>query len=587
MVLLIGLTVLGTTGIVMYGSTLMNDIESYGERKNVEHSMTLFDSKAAKVAVGESPSQQVTMPTGSDANFEAENESGWIRITVINESNGNVERVELNESLGKVVHGNDDAETAYQGGGVWRKSDNGSVMISPPEFHFRGQTLTLPVITVESNESLDDRVVVESARPTQRLYPDPDDDHTNPIAGDKKVNITIHSEYYQAWADFFRTRAGGVVTVDHANQTATLVLVTEPPERAGNIEAGVVSTGGSGTTITVDNGAFLASYNSSNNSGKFAGKKNEGRVVTSGEIKLQSDAEIRGSVVSGGTVNLPGDMSEIEGDVECTDGNSDCVGTEDGDIKGDVKNTNKKVPEPEPVGEFVRTKIEEVRASNDNDQAADINGNELVDDDTRELQSGTYYLEDLDESNDLILNVSDGDIVLGVDGSFDLDSDATICIVYEDQDSDNNARIFLADGGSNSEIDISSEADVITKPEQKKHKCDKAEKDSGNNFGTVEANKLWIYSPPGLDADFGQQVDFTGVIYAPDNDEKVGSVSLSGGRIYGAVVAHVDDMDENNRESAIYFDRALREQTDGSLGGAEPVRISYLHVTVNRLNVTA
>jgi hypothetical protein len=137
--------------------------------------------------------------------------------------------------MGSVIYRKDDRVVGYEGGGVWSKYPTGkAVMISPPEFNYNGETLTLPVMCIKGNTSIsgetDVGMTVSSNNMPTVLYPDPvkDSRMINPLKSDK-VLIYIKSDFYNAWADYANTLAYTSATVDEANNTAVVELEVMPP----------------------------------------------------------------------------------------------------------------------------------------------------------------------------------------------------------------------------------------------------------------------------------------------------------------------------------------------------------------------
>ena len=240
-VLILAITVFGTGSIVMLGSGAIGNTERVSELQSTEHAMTLFDSTSAVVALGDSPSKTVDLGVSGSGAYEVR-DSGWIRIEHVNYTGNGAAETIYNESLGSFVYVNGDTAIAYEGGGVWRREDGGSVMVSPPEFHYREATLTLPIVRVHGSGSTPGGDVrISQADETRRIYPNAsagiagdetgapydgtDWNYTNPVRNGE-INVTVHSDYYGGWATYFRTRTDGNVTVDHANETATVQLVT-------------------------------------------------------------------------------------------------------------------------------------------------------------------------------------------------------------------------------------------------------------------------------------------------------------------------------------------------------------------------
>ncbi len=223
-VLLLAITVIGAGTVVAFGGDAIDGIRESATTGAAEQSMTQFDSKASLVAHGESDTQRVRLAGAADGERVVDADAGWMNLTVRNATTGAVEEELGNVTLGAVVYRDGDASVAYQGGGVWRQSADGSSMVSPPEFHYRGTTLTLPLVRVAGDRRLDEEVVVRRANASTAVYPDASAGYANPL-DDGKVVITVGSTYYEAWGRFFEQRTSGDVVVDHGNETATVELI--------------------------------------------------------------------------------------------------------------------------------------------------------------------------------------------------------------------------------------------------------------------------------------------------------------------------------------------------------------------------
>ncbi|MEF8857410.1 MAG: hypothetical protein V5A38_00575 [Halolamina sp.] len=233
-ILILAITLMGTGLVVGYGMQAIGDTERVTTLSKAEHSMTQFDSQAAIVALGESAVQRVDLGSAAGGRFSADDDGGWIRIVHRNVSGNGTNEELYNASLGVVQYENDDTTVAYQGGGVWRRSGNGSTMLSPPEFNYRGGTLTLPVIRVSNEDSAagEATAILKRANNSRRVYPNQSTTYStssrgysNPITSGT-VTVTVKSEFYKGWGSFFNSRTAGNVSIDHGNGTATVELLT-------------------------------------------------------------------------------------------------------------------------------------------------------------------------------------------------------------------------------------------------------------------------------------------------------------------------------------------------------------------------
>jgi hypothetical protein len=229
-ILLVGLTVVGAGTIVVFGSQALDDSTASVDVGQAEHALTQLDSKASLVAHGASDTQRVRLTRNSRGDIAIDEDAGRMTVRIVNGTHG--DETIMNESLGAVSYDRGRTTLAYQGGGVWRADGdgNGSAMVSPPEFHYRDGTLTLPLVRLRGDHVSGRSVRVTQAGPTDGRYPNAT--RSNPLTKGT-VFVTVRSRYYRAWGTFFAERTSGNVSYDDANRTATIELRT-PFESAFN-----------------------------------------------------------------------------------------------------------------------------------------------------------------------------------------------------------------------------------------------------------------------------------------------------------------------------------------------------------------
>lgn len=208
--LLIALTVVSVTGIVVVGSQGLGSLEDEASGKQVQHAFTQLDSVGAEVALGQSEARTVELGT----------RDGTVRTTPAGELRLTYEDGPTihTQTLGEVVYRRGDTVVAYQGGGVWRGTGAESRMVSPPEIHFHDGTLTMPLVVVRpGGTDAGDEVVVRRLSQQPNLGP-------GTVQNDV-VLLSITSDYYMGWAQYFETRVDDVhVSVDHDTRTVTVEL---------------------------------------------------------------------------------------------------------------------------------------------------------------------------------------------------------------------------------------------------------------------------------------------------------------------------------------------------------------------------
>lgn len=223
--LVFGFVLIGSILVVSLSASSLGASQESLEEGSAEKALTQFDSKAALVALGNTDTQSVTLPGENSGDYVVREDQGWMNVTYVNASGSRVPI--FNETMGAITYESGRTTVAYQGGGVWRTNAVGnSVMISPPEFHYRDRTLTLPFVAVRGEGSLGSEPVIRHNETTKYFPQKSKEGFTNPVKG-TEVNITVQSQYYRGWGSYFEERTEGDVTYDHERQLAMISLI--PP----------------------------------------------------------------------------------------------------------------------------------------------------------------------------------------------------------------------------------------------------------------------------------------------------------------------------------------------------------------------
>lgn len=228
-VLLLGLSIAVVSLVVLVGSTALSGTEEAARMQHVESAFTQVDAKASQVALGGGAVQTVELGLDSSNQGVLETRPSGRFVVVTDDGTEFV-----NQTLGTVLYETDEDVVAYQGGGVWRGSDNETVMVSPPEFHYRHGTLTLPMVIASPAEGASPGVTVQSNGSRTNLGPGK--------VENRIVTVEISGRFYMGWARFFRNRIAGVsVDIDHANRTVEAELAQLEIE--GDYSTGLVGGG--------------------------------------------------------------------------------------------------------------------------------------------------------------------------------------------------------------------------------------------------------------------------------------------------------------------------------------------------------
>jgi flagellin-like protein len=545
-VLLLAITVIGTSGVVVLGGPALDQSRDAVNVAAAEHEMTQLDAKASLVAHGDSDAQRVRFGADDEGIRTVDPDQGWINVTVRNRTDGSVDRTLENASLGAVTYERGGTTIAYQGGGVWRADDDGSVMVSPPEFHYRGTTLTLPLVLVDGEGRIGAAADVTRAGPSQPVYPNASESLSNPLT-EGEIVVEIHSDYYDAWGRFFEQRTGGESTVDHGNETATVVLAT-PFD--GTTVSAAVSSSAAGDEIDMQGSggdpAYVDSYNST--AGDYgATQTDNGTLLTAGSVDMAGNAEIRGNVRAGGAVEMKGN-SEVTGEVAWTTGFSPggaATYASEREIDG--------VDTPPSIGPWVESRHAAIEADNDNGGAPitgerlDFAGGEAT------LTAGDYYLSEVDTDERIVLDTSGGPVRVAVGGDFTLD-DGDVEV-----QGGGVARVFVGD-----DVEITGGSEVTVPGD--------------------ESQRLWLYGMPEetsvtLEGNGGTPTRFVGVIYVPSSED--GDVSMKHAEVFGAVAGGEIELENGG---VAHYDQALRTTSPVPAGASVP-EVTYLHISTTTVEV--
>lgn len=147
-VLLLSVTMIGVTAVAASGATVLGDARIDSQVAQAGNSMSQMSSKAGLVALGQSERHAFDLGDLGDGTVEVRENAGTISVTHVPESGDPIplypEQPDSEQPYGAVVATVGDTEIAYQGGGVWRKDDDRSVMVSPPRVPLPATDTHLP-----------------------------------------------------------------------------------------------------------------------------------------------------------------------------------------------------------------------------------------------------------------------------------------------------------------------------------------------------------------------------------------------------------------------------------------------------------
>jgi len=578
-VLIVGVVLVGAFVVVGLGVVAISGAETQLSDDRAEKTLTQLDSKAGLVALGESDSQRVSLPSDAGEQYRVDEDAGQMWITVTNLTDESDSFEVMNESLGAVYYEREDSTVAYQGGGVWRATENGGSMISPPEFHYRNSTLTLPAVTITGDSTLGSSALIQQSG-EQSKFPVPGDpDKLNPL-DNHRVEVHVQSEYYMGWASYFTQRTEGDVDLDVDNETVSATLVT--PIDVNEITAASASLAAGGefnvqgsSASTCASSVYSSSYDSSEGM-TYCEQYDaaDGPPGKSGDIVYGLDIDVSdgagnstfyGNLSSGQTVTIThsegGGQPMVYGDIEYAD---DCVAPNENqevDCQNRIVNESngeaREIPGidlTDPIDWFIRTVVEETAVHAD-ETNPDIDG--------ETLEAGEYYFDsfDLGADQQLELDTTDGEVIIAVDGDAVLQEGAEISVTGDD-----HVQFYVKGDDSGDDFFMDRNANVT------------AVNDNATQFR--------LYGMSDFDATLGSSgggnlAVFTGVIYAPPGSSGTGTALLDGAEVFGGILTGETELDDGS----IHYDEALRGKNIVP-EDARVIRVTYLHVSQNEITIS-
>lgn len=241
LVILFGLSVTAIGIVLAFGQPAISDASESAQFDRMQNEFALLDSRISTSALGASESQSVSLNVGSGT-LMSNPDASWMSVEYDNATGFNSELANI--TMGNVKYVQGDRTIAYEGGGVW-KSEKGSdftELVSTPEFHYKGSTLTLPAYNVTGAGGFSgegNSLFVGSAGNPELEFPDGSLD--NPLQ-EGNVTITVKSEYYRGWEKYFRGRTTGAIESVNEEEQKVKFSLEVPTELL--LTAGIMYTPG-------------------------------------------------------------------------------------------------------------------------------------------------------------------------------------------------------------------------------------------------------------------------------------------------------------------------------------------------------
>ncbi|GAB3034975.1 hypothetical protein GCM10025298_25070 [Natronobiforma cellulositropha] len=333
-VLLIGVVAIASIGIYLVAGQTSSEIEQRSESERVEAAFLELSANLETTAAAHDVVRSTDFDLETSHGEMRLVENGEIDVLLDNDSifgPGEREPIPLHSLEYRAADG---TTVAYQGGGVWRGSGDGSIAVSTPEAHLREESLTLPIPALDA--------AGHSSSGTFSMERTGSTIHHSGYVTDGPLVVAVTTPYTGGWASYFESLGLANVTVEDGTVTGELetapaidpgetnggegtsgdpVEIVNVFDRAVNIEGGLdTSTGG---TITGD---VVAIEDSVVQMGV------DGDVIVDGDVVVSDDGgDVTGDVIASGTVTV---RDSVGGDVVA--GGDVIVTDETNSIGGDI-----------------------------------------------------------------------------------------------------------------------------------------------------------------------------------------------------------------------------------------------------------
>jgi hypothetical protein len=230
-VLLFGLVIVTAAVMLLVGVQAIEEVRGSVDIENDINAMREVDSRLSRVAYNDNVVETLDFGSrpGEIGNRVEVDNSSYMNVTVNKEFAQCSATIEMGALEREAQNGE---IVAYEGGGVWRRPDNGnaSTMVSPPDFQYQNGTINFPLVSVNGSiggsgdQLLAKKNVTESRQRSREI----NRQLSQGAACESPTNLTIevNSTYYRAWARYFEQVTPADATVYHTNETATITLAT-------------------------------------------------------------------------------------------------------------------------------------------------------------------------------------------------------------------------------------------------------------------------------------------------------------------------------------------------------------------------
>jgi len=217
-VITLGIMLLAISVIGLAGYPLIEHMKESGHIDNIKQSFAVLAPNMNKIVTGKAPSQSVELKMYSGGGVFVTGTS-YMNITMDtwNETTSATETVSHERQLRMVQNEYRDTTIAYENTGTWARYPPGrSVVVTEPNIAYDNNSMVIPMVTITGTNGMSGsgliRVIADGGQLAVGRYENV-----------SRVQITISSEYYDAWERYLGDSIG-MHTVDINSSSHTVSM---------------------------------------------------------------------------------------------------------------------------------------------------------------------------------------------------------------------------------------------------------------------------------------------------------------------------------------------------------------------------
>jgi hypothetical protein len=222
--IILSIILLATAIITVAGVPMLKHMQETQHTENMEQSFQVLAMNINKVVFGNAPSQSVELKMYGGSLYSESDESSNISITMKVWDNSTTFRIEnYSSQMGKLESDFQGTLIGYENSGVWARYSSGdAVMLSEPRITCANNVIVIPDASIFGTNSISGSGLV-------RITADSRPKSTVSYQNVSQMNVTITSDYVEAWEGFLTERLNMTTTENEiTNRTAELsVTFTE------------------------------------------------------------------------------------------------------------------------------------------------------------------------------------------------------------------------------------------------------------------------------------------------------------------------------------------------------------------------